>query len=170
VPSEYSGLLCIGDPHLASRVPGFRKDDYPQAVLNKFKWALDYALRERLLPAILGDLFHWPRDNANRLLVQLLEMFGSPVVAITGNHDCRENQLGDDDALSVLWGPPDASGFWSGPDRGVAWHHGRTHSRDRWDRMGPTSALSFRQDGILSRRPPSACDLVDASRRSLLRV
>jgi predicted phosphodiesterase len=103
VPIEYSGLLCIGDPHLASRVPGFRKDDYPQAVLNKLKWALDYALRERLLPAILGDLFHWPRDNANRLLVQLLEILEGPVIAITGNHDCRENQLEADDALSVLW-------------------------------------------------------------------
>jgi predicted phosphodiesterase len=88
---------------LASRVPGFRKDDYPQAILDKLTWALGYAKENRLVPAILGDLFHWPRDNANRLLVRLLELFEGTVLGIAGNHDCRENELGADDALSVLW-------------------------------------------------------------------
>ena len=101
--NEYTGLLCIGDPHLASRVPGFRKDDYPRAILDKLTWALNYAKEHRLLPAILGDLFHWPRDNANRMLVRLLELFDATVIGIAGNHDCKENQLGADDALSVLW-------------------------------------------------------------------
>ena len=32
---EYEGLLFVGDPHLASRVPGFRKDDYPRVALEK---------------------------------------------------------------------------------------------------------------------------------------
>jgi hypothetical protein len=58
VSNEYTGLLCIGDPHLASRVPGFRKDDYPRAILDKLTWTLRYAAEHRLLPAILGDLFH----------------------------------------------------------------------------------------------------------------
>jgi predicted phosphodiesterase len=102
VSTEYSGLLCIGDPHLASRVPGFRKDDYPKTILDKLTWTLDYASEHRLLPMILGDLFHWPRDNANRLLVQLLELFQGTVLGIAGNHDCKENELGEDDALSVL--------------------------------------------------------------------
>jgi DNA repair exonuclease SbcCD nuclease subunit len=99
---EYSGLLCIGDPHLASRVPGFRKDDYPQAILKKLTWALNYASEHHLLPAILGDLFHWPRDNANWMLVRLLELFEGTVLGIAGNHDCKENELGTDDSLSVL--------------------------------------------------------------------
>src|SRR5437868_3468302 len=73
VSYEFTGLLCIGDPHLASRVPGFRKDDYPRAILDKLTWAMNYARENRLLPTLLGDLFHWPRDNATRLLVQLLE-------------------------------------------------------------------------------------------------
>jgi DNA repair exonuclease SbcCD nuclease subunit len=103
VSNEYNGLLCIGDPHLASRVPGYRKDDYPRAILDKLTWALNYAWDHRLLPAILGDLFHWPRDNANRLLVRLLELFERTVLGIAGNHDCKENELGADDALSVLW-------------------------------------------------------------------
>jgi DNA repair exonuclease SbcCD nuclease subunit len=102
VSNEYTGLLCIGDPHLASRVPGFRKDDYPRTILDKLTWALDYAWEHRLLPAILGDLFHWPRDNANRLLVRLLELFEGTVLGIAGNHDCKENERGADDALSVL--------------------------------------------------------------------
>ena len=28
--TDYRGILFIGDPHLASQVPGFRKDDFPQ--------------------------------------------------------------------------------------------------------------------------------------------
>jgi DNA repair exonuclease SbcCD nuclease subunit len=84
-------------------VPGFRKDDYPRAILDKLTWALNYAQEHRLLPAILGDLFHWPRDNANRMLVQLLELFETTVLGIAGNHDCKENELAADDALSVLW-------------------------------------------------------------------
>jgi DNA repair exonuclease SbcCD nuclease subunit len=103
VASEYLGLLCIGDPHLASHVPGFRKDDYPRAILDKLSWALEYASKEHLLPAILGDLFHVPRNNANRLVVELLEMFDKPVLGIAGNHDCQANDLESDDTLSVLW-------------------------------------------------------------------
>ena len=45
---EYRGILFIGDPHLASRVVGFRKDDYPRTVLNKLAWCLDYCARENL--------------------------------------------------------------------------------------------------------------------------
>jgi DNA repair exonuclease SbcCD nuclease subunit len=117
--NEYSGILCIGDPHLASRVPGFRKDDYPRAIFDKLTWALNYATQNDLLPAILGDLFHWPRDNANRMLVRLLELFQGTVLGIAGNHDCKENELRADDALSVLWAAGrlrllERSGPWSG--------------------------------------------------------
>jgi predicted phosphodiesterase len=99
---ELAGILCIGDPHLASRTPGFRRDDYPRAVLRKLERSLDYAAEERLLPVILGDLFHWPRDNANWLIVELLELLDGSALAVAGNHDCNENTLSDDDTLSVL--------------------------------------------------------------------
>ncbi len=72
---QYVGLLCIGDPHLASRVPGFRRDDYPNTVLNKLRWSLDYANQNALLPVLLGDLFHRPRDNANSLVVAALHFY-----------------------------------------------------------------------------------------------
>src|SRR3954466_15620706 len=78
---SYDGVLCIGDPHLSSRVPGFRKDDYPRAILAKLRWAMTLAQRENLLPVLLGDLFHYPRDNANWLIVELLELFHGTVLA-----------------------------------------------------------------------------------------
>jgi predicted phosphodiesterase len=98
----YTGLLCIGDPHLASRGIGFRKDDYPRTILGKFEWALTYAQQHRLLPIVLGDLFHYPRDNANWLIVQLLELFDQPILTVAGNHDCNANALCEDDTLSIL--------------------------------------------------------------------
>ena len=100
--SKYRGLLAIGDPHLEGRVPGFRKDDYPRAVLAKLRWCLRYAAGEHLLPMILGDLFQLPRNNPNWLLVELLEAFDQLVIGIYGNHDIHENSLADDDSISIL--------------------------------------------------------------------
>jgi predicted phosphodiesterase len=99
--NDCQGLLFIGDPHVASRPPGFRKDDYPTAILDKLQWALDYAKQHLLRPVLLGDLFDFPRDNANWLLVRLLHMLDG-TLAISGNHDCKENTLGDNDTLSIL--------------------------------------------------------------------
>ncbi len=102
IKPSYRGIAAIGDPHLASRVPGFRKDEYPTVMLRKLDWCLKYARGEGLLPCLLGDVFHWPRDNANWLLGALFELIDQPVLAICGNHDCAENTLGDDDSLSVI--------------------------------------------------------------------
>ena len=94
---DRQGLLFIGDPHLASRVPGFRSDDYPRVILEKLKFALTYAREQRLLPVLLGDLFEFPRDNANWLLVELHNLLSPGTLAIYGNHDCKENQPGEND-------------------------------------------------------------------------
>jgi DNA repair exonuclease SbcCD nuclease subunit len=103
-PREYHGLLLIGDPHLEGRTPGFRKDDYPNVVLKKLTWALDYAEDNRLLPAILGDLFDKPRDNPNWLLVTLLGILqGREVLGLYGNHDVHYNpELTEHDSLQLL--------------------------------------------------------------------
>jgi len=55
-----------------------------------------------LLPVVLGDWFHYPRDNANRLLVELFNMLPKTILGIYGNHDCTETELGEDDTLSLL--------------------------------------------------------------------
>lgn len=99
----YSGLLLIGDPHLEGRQPGFRKDDYPNVILDKLAWCLNYARVNRLLPAILGDLFDKPRDNPNWLIGRLLDLLGGEVLGLYGNHDVHYNpELSDDDSLSLL--------------------------------------------------------------------
>lgn len=99
----YTGLLCIGDPHLEGRVPGFRKDDYPQVILGKLRWSLDYATTHHLLPVILGDVFHLPRDNPNWMLSALMEIMDRPILGIYGNHDCSvSDHLDENDSLTVL--------------------------------------------------------------------
>ncbi|WP_206295172.1 metallophosphoesterase family protein [Humisphaera borealis] len=100
--SAWAGVLFIGDLHLAHRVPGFRRDDYPRAILQKLRWAIEYAKAERLLPVLLGDLFDFPRDNANWLLVELHHLLDPQTPAIYGNHDCKENTPGEHDTVSIL--------------------------------------------------------------------
>jgi predicted phosphodiesterase len=105
--SDCRGFLFVGDPHLSSRPVEYRKDDYGRAVLGKLDWALRHAKNQRLQPVILGDLFHYPRDNANWLIVELMRLFadravGAPVLAVYGNHDSKENALGDGDTMTVL--------------------------------------------------------------------
>ncbi len=101
---NYNGILLIGDPHLEGRPPGFRKDDYPNVILQKLTWSLDYAAEHALLPAILGDLFDKPRDNPNWLLVSLLGVLqGRNVISLYGNHDVHYNpELTEHDSLQLL--------------------------------------------------------------------
>jgi predicted phosphodiesterase len=144
---NYRGLLAIGDPHLASRVPGFRKDEYPKTVLRKLTWCVDYARKEHLLPCLLGDVFHWPRDNANWLLGSLLELFQQEVIAIAGNHDCTENTLGENDSLSVIAKAGqlrllDHTGPWRGFMRGRPVVIGGTS----WGAALPDGALAAKQE------------------------
>lgn len=98
----YSGLLVIGDPHIEARVPGFRKDDYPAVVMEKLRWAMDYAAAHDLLPLVSGDLFNLPRNNPNWLLVDVMRLFDREMFFIYGNHDVHENGLSKDDSISVI--------------------------------------------------------------------
>lgn len=100
---RYAGLLFIGDPHVAASPPGYRLDDYTQAILGKLAVSLEIAQEHNLLPIILGDLFHLPRNNPNSLLVALIELFRSshPFVLV-GNHDKHEARLTRDVSLAVI--------------------------------------------------------------------
>jgi DNA repair exonuclease SbcCD nuclease subunit len=101
--SEYVGLLFIGDPHLEGRQPGFRRDDYPNVILEKLEWCLKFASENRLLPAVLGDLFDKPRDNPNWLMCRLLEIFQGEVLGLYGNHDVHYvPELTANDSLNLL--------------------------------------------------------------------
>lgn len=101
--SEYTGLLFIGDPHLEGRQPGFRMDDYPNVILEKLDWCLNYARAQALLPCILGDLFDKPRDNPNWLLVKLMNILQGEILGLYGNHDVHyDPELTEHDSLSLL--------------------------------------------------------------------
>ncbi len=100
---EYRGLLVIGDPHVEGRQPGFRSDNYPAVILEKLRWCLNQARRNRLLPVLLGDLFDKPRDNPTWMIGELIEMMmDSRVIGIFGNHDCGGTTLEEHDSLSIL--------------------------------------------------------------------
>lgn len=101
--NDYVGLLVIGDPHIEGRQPGFRKDDFPQVILDKVQWCLEYAQSNRLLPTFLGDMFEKPRDNPTWMLGRLIEIMSRvPAIGIYGNHDCAEPTLNENDSLSIL--------------------------------------------------------------------
>lgn len=100
---EYEGILFIGDPHITASPPGHRLDDFAGTIMKKLLFCLNTARERRLLPVILGDLFHVPRNNPNHLLVDLIELFRDikPWVLV-GNHDKYEARLSRDVSLSVL--------------------------------------------------------------------
>ncbi|WP_029893469.1 metallophosphoesterase [Desulfohalovibrio reitneri] len=97
------GLFFLADPHVAGTPPGQRLEGYAEQVLDKLRAGLDYALEHNLEPVILGDLFHWPRENPNQILVELMRLFGPrrPWVLV-GNHDKYQARLTEDCSIAVL--------------------------------------------------------------------
>ena len=121
---NYRGLLVIGDPHIEGRQPGFRKDDFPRAILGKVRWCLQYARKNHLLPTFLGDIFDKPRDNPTWMIGELIEMMRDyPGVSVYGNHDCADPVLSDNDSFSILVKAGclqlvSATDFWTGDIEG----------------------------------------------------
>ncbi len=99
-----NGLFLIGDPHLADTPPGQRLDGYLDQIMVKLKACLDRADELGMVTVLLGDLFHKPRDNSNKMLVDLIRLFGSyeNVWAVVGNHDKYQSRLTDDVSIAVL--------------------------------------------------------------------
>ena len=116
----FEGLLLIGDPHVEGRQPNFRKDEYPEVILEKLEFCLEYCRANRLQPVCLGDLFDKPRDNPTWLMGRLIEMLSrTPMIGIYGNHDCGDPELNKHDSLSLLikagcYRLVDRSDFWTG--------------------------------------------------------
>lgn len=101
------GLFLIADPHLADTPPGQRLDGYLDQIMNKLEACLDRARDLDMAVVILGDLFHWPRDNSNKMLVDLIALFGSRtgddrVWALVGNHDKYQSRFSEDISIAVL--------------------------------------------------------------------
>lgn len=101
------GLLFIPDPHLADTPPGQRLEGYLDQIMSKLEACLDHAEAQNLVPVILGDLFHWPRDNSNKMLVDLISLFGrhratGKIWGLVGNHDKYQSRFTDDVSMAVL--------------------------------------------------------------------
>ncbi len=105
---EARGLLFLADPHFAGSPPGQRLEGYQEQVLAKVAAALELARERDLVPVFLGDVFHWPRENPNQLLVALIELFGEQgrlhrkPWALVGNHDKYQANYTRDVSLAVL--------------------------------------------------------------------
>ncbi|MDC0335284.1 metallophosphoesterase [Pseudodesulfovibrio sp.] len=102
-----NGLFLIGDPHLADTPPGQRLDGYLDQIMVKVEACLDQADALGMAVVILGDLFHKPRENSNKMLVELIRIFGSrpksnPVWAVVGNHDKYQSRFTEDVSIAVL--------------------------------------------------------------------
>ncbi|WP_316896345.1 metallophosphoesterase [Pseudodesulfovibrio indicus] len=102
-----NGLLLVADPHLADHPPGQRLQGYLEQIMSKLRACLDRADELSLAPVLLGDLFHWPRDNSNKMLVDLIRLFGERTGArrvrvLVGNHDKYQSRFTDDVSLAVL--------------------------------------------------------------------
>jgi len=116
----FDGLLVIGDPHIEGRQPSFRKDEYPETILNKLEFCLEYCRKHNLQPVCLGDLFDKPRDNPTWILGRLIDMLSrTPMIGIYGNHDCADPELNKHDSLSLLiksggYRLVSGSDFWTG--------------------------------------------------------
>lgn len=100
---RFSGLLFIGDPHVEGRTPGFRRDNYPETILAKLQWCIEYCEQQVLQPILLGDIFDKPRDNPNWLISRMLDILeGQCIPTIFGNHDCANPHLDENDSLTLL--------------------------------------------------------------------
>ncbi|RWU03349.1 metallophosphoesterase [Pseudodesulfovibrio sp. S3] len=101
------GLFMVADPHLADHPPGQRLVGYLEQIMSKLAACLDRAEALGMVPVILGDLFHWPRDNSNKMLVDLIRLFAArtgdgAVWILVGNHDKYQSRFTDDVSLAVL--------------------------------------------------------------------
>ena len=101
------GLFFIGDPHLADTPPGQRLDGYLDQIMSKLEASLEHAHALDMPVVFLGDVFHWPRDNSNKMLVELIRIFGEHpgkdnIWILVGNHDKYQSRFTSDVSLAVL--------------------------------------------------------------------
>lgn len=97
------GFFLIGDAHVAATPPGLRQEGYLEQVLAKITACLQRARELDMVPVFLGDLFHWPRENPNAVLVELIELLRphKPFVLV-GNHDKYQARFTPDVSMAVL--------------------------------------------------------------------
>ena len=87
---QADGLLFIGDLHISSRPPSRRRDDYVEAIFGKLTQSIRIANELKLVPVILGDVFHRPREPNEAIKTRLIRTLAecwTDVISNVGNHD-----------------------------------------------------------------------------------
>lgn len=86
-------IILINDPHICSKAPTNRNDNYCQDIFDKLEVISKITQEEKIdCVMIAGDLFHQPNSNrvSHELVNQLMKIFGgfnTQIVAVPGNHD-----------------------------------------------------------------------------------
>ena len=112
-----NGLMYIGDPHISSKNPGRRIDNWNKTIMSKMDFLIDAANRNNIVPVILGDLFHnwFESENSDQtvstpaMISGVMRCFSRsthPVIVLAGNHDINDSSFSEDSTLSII----DASG------------------------------------------------------------
>lgn len=90
-------LITSSDCHVSDQNPGFRKDIYRDAILDKLVWQGEFARRfdsDAVIRA--GDLFHVKEANKTTMatlakLASIHRGYSCPTFAASGNHDMSRN-------------------------------------------------------------------------------
>jgi DNA repair exonuclease SbcCD nuclease subunit len=92
-------FITSSDEHLSDQPPGFRKDNYCHAILEKLTWQGDVARRFGS-DAVLrgGDFFHTKAANKTTMstlakVADIHRHYPCPTYTIIGNHDISRNDL-----------------------------------------------------------------------------
>lgn len=103
---ECEGFLFIGDQHITSRRPGRRIDrDYAERVIGKLARCMEIANEHRLVPVLLGDLWHGAKEENEALktwVIRTLRRCWTIPFGNVGNHDISGLRLADGDSLAVV--------------------------------------------------------------------
>ena len=95
-------FLTSSDEHLADLAPGFRKDNYRDAILSKLEWQGTQAAKFGANAVVrAGDFFHVKAANKTTMRTMALaarihRKYSCPTYAVAGNHDMSNN---DPDSL-----------------------------------------------------------------------
>jgi DNA repair protein SbcD/Mre11 len=103
-------ILLTGDLHLTDKTPENRIDNYPETVLNKFKFILNFA-KEKKVKFILqpGDLFDSPNPSYSLFtkVVRMINEHEIPIYTVFGQHDLRYRNSGNTGLLALSASCPD---------------------------------------------------------------
>lgn len=101
-------ILTSSDEHLSDTNPGFRKDNYKNAILNKLAYQGELGQRAKVDCLVrAGDFFHHksPSRTSHSTITSVAKIhqsYGFPTYALAGNHDMIHNDLESVDSVSPL--------------------------------------------------------------------